>query len=1357
MRKPLLIVAFIIFSLSANKLFSQSVANYAVTRTTGITYSSISSTGNAVPSWRNNGAFSQDDNRSNFIDIGFDFWYDGTRYTQFSVSTNGFVDFSTSTDDGGPQADDFGYANAAFSTSLAANATRPALAPFYDDMTAQGGVDPLGTSVKYLLSGTAPNRVLTIEWINMAVYLNTTPSLNFQVKLYEKTGVIEYVYGTMTQGTHTFSYTCGINAPTVGLPPTAAQLKTQQTANTTTFTNTAQNNLSTLPANNSRITFTPPVPADPAGLLTFSAVTATSMTVNWTDWATNEVGYAVYNSTDGINYYFVTQVAAGSNNTNVTGLWPSTLYYWQVYAVTEGAVSNAKTGNQSTSAAGNKLSNIANGSWSNAAHWTPVGVPTAADNVTIQNGHIMTIDTDPVCNDLTVGQGTTGTLRIGNNNTARTLTVNGNISVIAGGSFTVNGASNATHTMNFKGKINNNGILNMATDGNSLCNINFNRVNTQTIQGSGAINNFNRITLNIGTGSSDLLDVTSVVFTAPVDFLTLNSGTFRLQNTAATNLTVASANGTFTLPSKTGIWINNANATVNFNGSVQLDGTLRLTSGTVNSGNGPDENIISNGGILVVEGGTLNVAGRYYNTNINTLSRFTITGGTLIVPTSSTTATGQSPFYIDSPGATYTMTGGTIIVRNEGGLGPQNLGFTVTGVSSSTVTGGTLQIGSASTSPNQTISINSIVPVGNLHVNSVNATGLLVTNNLTVVNDVTVTTGTLNANNLNITLGGDWSQYSTFIPGTGTVTFNNSAASVVTGTVPITYNNLTIAGTSTVTANRDLTMNGNFTISSGTFDVSAGNYTLDINRNWVNNGTFTEQQGTVMFTGTLPQTLSGTSSTRFFNQTNNNTAGISVTSGTYSLLNALTLTNGDFNVTGATSYTLLSDATRTSRIAPVAATAGITGNMIIERYISGRVAGYSEFGSPVNSTTIGDWDNELLLVYVYNPPTAYPSVYSYSETLWDYVPVTSSATVLTPGIGYDVWLDTFGDYTVFNAATINTIGNPKTGALNLSASITRVNDGWNLVGNPYASHISWDALFASSTQIGSTIMIFDEVLGDYETFTTGSGVEIAPHQGFWIEATGAAPSFSFTEAVKTTTSASLFKNAKNEYFSLTVKKNKASAHLSSTTKFVFDPNASADYMMNEDISFKKVPHQFAPSLSSVSTDGIFLRINSLPENSFHILPLQFVCGEEGLHTISVNNIDFAALRGYNCIRLVDRKTGMETDLMADEEYVFTASKNDDPFRFVLKLSKENNCDVSTAQNEVQFGNTENGVNIIFDFENDYPATVSLTNLVGQQVNASVRVNSTGTQYYAMNELSSGVYLLTVTVNNQKFTHKVVVK
>ena len=183
------IALFLGLFLISGYVSGQSVANYSTGRSTNITYNSIMSTGNSFAGWRYTGNFSEDDNRSEATDIGFDFWYNGTRYTQFSVSTNGFLDFSSSTDDGGPICDAYGFCNDYFSDR---NGTLLALAPFYDDMTTGGGVDPLGTSIKYLLSGSTPNRVLTVEWDAMAVYQNITPDVNFQVKLHESTGIIEY-------------------------------------------------------------------------------------------------------------------------------------------------------------------------------------------------------------------------------------------------------------------------------------------------------------------------------------------------------------------------------------------------------------------------------------------------------------------------------------------------------------------------------------------------------------------------------------------------------------------------------------------------------------------------------------------------------------------------------------------------------------------------------------------------------------------------------------------------------------------------------------------------------------------------------------------------------------------------------------------------------------------------------------------------------------------------------------------------------------------------------------------------------------------------------------------------------------
>lgn len=308
---------------------AQSCANYPVTRTTGITYSSISGLSPSFFTWRNTASNQNDDNRSYQEPIGFDFWYLGVRYTQFSASLNGTLDFSSSTSDGnnggtGPYGPNY---NNLFST---AGKTMLALAPLYDDLwTAGSGTTPVASSIFYQTSGTAPNRVLTVEWQNFDEWNSSTGSLNFQIKLYETTGVIEFLYGNMTAGSAAYTYTCGINSTWASGSPTAAQLLTQQTANTTIFSNTPQNTLSTLPASNSKITFTSPAPSATPSNLSFSAISKTGMTVHWTDNANNEVGYVIYHSMDNIDFIYAGETTANVTSAIITGLLPSTTYYWK--------------------------------------------------------------------------------------------------------------------------------------------------------------------------------------------------------------------------------------------------------------------------------------------------------------------------------------------------------------------------------------------------------------------------------------------------------------------------------------------------------------------------------------------------------------------------------------------------------------------------------------------------------------------------------------------------------------------------------------------------------------------------------------------------------------------------------------------------------------------------------------------------------------------------------------------------------------------------------------------------------------------------------------------------------------------
>lgn len=139
----------------------------------------------------------EDDNFSSAISIGFTFNYCGTDYTQFYISTNGFISFANTGSS---------YLNDISSTTI-----KPVIAPLWDDLATDVDFGDIG----YVLTGSSPNRVLTVEFYYMLWPYNCTGSfVNFQIKLYETSNIIEFCYDDMSTCAGTASI--GINDQTGG-------------------------------------------------------------------------------------------------------------------------------------------------------------------------------------------------------------------------------------------------------------------------------------------------------------------------------------------------------------------------------------------------------------------------------------------------------------------------------------------------------------------------------------------------------------------------------------------------------------------------------------------------------------------------------------------------------------------------------------------------------------------------------------------------------------------------------------------------------------------------------------------------------------------------------------------------------------------------------------------------------------------------------------------------------------------------------------------------------------------------------------------------------------------------------------
>jgi hypothetical protein len=124
----------------------------------------------------------------NYLPLGFTFYYMGMPYDKVTVYSNGMVSFNP-----------YHYTTNSFANDLLFDNTATGdlfdnvLAPWWDDLI----LDQSALSgVYYETSGVAPNRVLTIEWTEARVY-GEDEYYSFQIKLYEGSNAVEFVYGFM--------------------------------------------------------------------------------------------------------------------------------------------------------------------------------------------------------------------------------------------------------------------------------------------------------------------------------------------------------------------------------------------------------------------------------------------------------------------------------------------------------------------------------------------------------------------------------------------------------------------------------------------------------------------------------------------------------------------------------------------------------------------------------------------------------------------------------------------------------------------------------------------------------------------------------------------------------------------------------------------------------------------------------------------------------------------------------------------------------------------------------------------------------------------------------------------------------
>lgn len=504
-----------------------------------------------------------------------------------------------------------------------------------------------------------------------------------------------------------------------------------------------------------------------------------------------------------------------------------------------------------------------------------------------------------------------------------------------------------------------------------------------------------------------------------------------------------------------------------------------------------------------------------------------------------------------------------------------------------------------------------------------------------------------------------------------------------------------------------VTIGGTTTIENITID---SNKTLNLDGNKLTiTGTIS---GGGMISGSDSSELeiagSGSASTLMFDQstdknrlrrlTVNNSAGLNI-GNKLIITEELVPSAGVINTGG--NLILRSGPEGTARIASGGCTTCnyITGNVTVERHVPaisnpGVSNNYGRrwrfVSSSALNTTLADWKSEIFITGPgasangFDGTNTSASVFYYDETNTannlntGWVAPSNINHVLEAGRGYRVFVrgdrsnPAFlnGTTTAANAVTMDVNGPVNTGDIPVTLYGTNsgagntfdaLNDGWNLLGNPYPSDYDWKSFWNDNNGIGQqlqsliepTIWIYDATSANYKTYnplidegTITSGI-IPSGAAFFVKkiASGNA-TMTFKEAYKTSTQAmNLFKSQHNSSFKLRMMLD-SSNYDDLLIKYVNNSTNNKD-MYDVAKMFGSV------NISAYGSDNQMLAVSARPLTTQNDTIKLNVSGANGQYKMYFMNSDKIAV--LDNVQLIDNYTSQVVDLKTTTSYQFTIS------------------------------------------------------------------------------------------------------
>ncbi len=417
----------------------------------------------------------------------------------------------------------------------------------------------------------------------------------------------------------------------------------------------------------------------------------------------------------------------------------------------------------------------------------------------------------------------------------------------------------------------------------------------------------------------------------------------------------------------------------------------------------------------------------------------------------------------------------------------------------------------------------------------------------------------------------------------------------------------------------------------------------------------------------------------------------------------------------------------------------ISGTVSIQRYLSTNTANnqwhFISMPIPLQNSSLF---NGMFLQY-FNEAWVGPNGSPWTD-------ITSSSSILQPGVGYSVWSDVNSTIT-YSGSDINS-GNFN---IPLAYSPMATYAGYNLVGNPYPSAINtlnFNTAFpwSNNSDIEASLYIWDN--GNYAVnngiFGTGSFSNnlIPAYQGFMTKCNSSTNLLLPVNAQSH--GGSFLKTTVSDLLKLKVKGNNYEDEIAIN----FKSNASNGYDANYDAE-KLYGENEAPQLYS-ETNGKKYSINILPSLVGNIdINIGFECSSSTLYTLIADGTN--SFSNGTAIILEDTKTNSFINLNQQSVYTFAGVANDIANRFRLHFGS--NLINETISDKIRIYSNENFIYIdnskLENIEN-----IIVTNVLGQQTIHVISNNAVMQKIDMSNK--KGCYLIQVKTLQNIYNQKIII-